>query len=340
MVLFGKPRRVIKIVNVIVPMYKARDTLPDLLDSFVAQTKKRFFITLVNDADGEDYSDIIEKYSDRGLHINYLINPKNEGPGGARQYGLDHNKMCDYVAFCDADDMVTPQYVELLYDHAKAVGADVVMSPIYVEKKHGISSMITVDKGVTWLHGKAYRYDYLKNRDIRFYEGIRCNEDGGFNNLALNMTDKLLKLEFPLYLWRDYKGSLTRVDRLDFTKVGSWQHIYCCLNSCIRLIEQGYIKEDKLIDFVQSYISLAYNFYQIILAVNGDHGNIEELIKEFLHKDYVQQILKDKNSIRKILKKIKISEIIDKKLYIFKDNFFDWIKEFGNVDLIQNYNFS
>ena len=46
-------------LEIIVPMYKARDTLPDLLDSFTLQTKKMFIITLVNDCDGEDYSDIM-----------------------------------------------------------------------------------------------------------------------------------------------------------------------------------------------------------------------------------------------------------------------------------------
>jgi hypothetical protein len=30
-------------------------------------------VAIVNDADGEDYSDIIEEYRDRGLKITYLV---------------------------------------------------------------------------------------------------------------------------------------------------------------------------------------------------------------------------------------------------------------------------
>ena len=48
-------------VNLIIPTYKARDTLPAALDSLVAQTKKLFIITIVQDADDEDYTDIIQE---------------------------------------------------------------------------------------------------------------------------------------------------------------------------------------------------------------------------------------------------------------------------------------
>ena len=60
-------------VNVIIPTYKARDTLPKALDSLVAQTKKTFVVTIVQDGDGEDYSDIISEYRKRGLGIRILI---------------------------------------------------------------------------------------------------------------------------------------------------------------------------------------------------------------------------------------------------------------------------
>ena len=36
-------------VNVIIPTYKARETLPAALDSLVAQTKKMFIVTISQD---------------------------------------------------------------------------------------------------------------------------------------------------------------------------------------------------------------------------------------------------------------------------------------------------
>ena len=80
-------------LNIIIPSYKARETLPQALDSLVAQTKKLFIITIVQDADGEDYKDIIEEYTRRGLKIRLLATPVNGGPGNARQYGMDNDLM-------------------------------------------------------------------------------------------------------------------------------------------------------------------------------------------------------------------------------------------------------
>ena len=109
----------IKIVDVIIPTYKARETLPKALDSLVAQTKKLFIVTIIQDGDGEDYSDIIEEYRRRGLQLFLISLKENKGPGGARQAGIDANKMCDYLMFLDADDMLMPRAIEILYHEAK-----------------------------------------------------------------------------------------------------------------------------------------------------------------------------------------------------------------------------
>ena len=66
-----------------IPVYKARDTIRDTLNSLVAQTRKRFITCLSIDGDGEDYSDIIKEYQDRGLNIR-VIEGENGGPGMAR----------------------------------------------------------------------------------------------------------------------------------------------------------------------------------------------------------------------------------------------------------------
>ena len=78
------------LLNIIIPVYKARDTLPDTLNSLMAQTRHNFITTIVNDCDGIDYSDIIEKYR-KFLSIKYIVREENGGPGLACQTGLDEN---------------------------------------------------------------------------------------------------------------------------------------------------------------------------------------------------------------------------------------------------------
>ena len=56
-------------VEVGIPVYRAKATLPNTLDSLVAQTYKEFVVTLSIDGDNEDYDDIIKNYRERGLEI-------------------------------------------------------------------------------------------------------------------------------------------------------------------------------------------------------------------------------------------------------------------------------
>lgn len=320
-------------LNIVVPVYNARDTLSDLLDSLVAQTKKMFIITLVNDCDGLDYSDIIKTYTDRGLHIIYLECPENRGPGCARQFGVDNIKRCDYVSFCDADDMVTPYYVDTLYTLTKSAGADVGISPIFVEKKAGMPRIIELEDCTTWLHGKCYKVDYLRKNNIRFYDDIRCNEDGAFNLLAVNMTQKRQKLSTPVYLWRDYKGSITRENILKFNQEGNQQHILGTIRSTIRLIEEGYFKEDNLTLGAASMVSTAYNFSECSRLIGGALDKANPVIKEMLKKPYVQNLFKTRGNTKIILEKIQTYRDINKKIYSFKESFYSWLKRMGDIDI-------
>lgn len=49
-------------VGVIIPLYKALDTIRDTLDSLVVQTKKDFITIPVVDGDDIDYSEIWKEY--------------------------------------------------------------------------------------------------------------------------------------------------------------------------------------------------------------------------------------------------------------------------------------
>lgn len=46
-------------IEVIIPVYNALDTLPKALDSLVAQTKNNFIVCLSIDGDGLNYDNII-----------------------------------------------------------------------------------------------------------------------------------------------------------------------------------------------------------------------------------------------------------------------------------------
>ena len=64
-------------VNLIIPVFHSKETLPDALNSLVAQTKHMFITTIVADGDGEDYSEIVKEYTRRGLKIKLITLEEN-----------------------------------------------------------------------------------------------------------------------------------------------------------------------------------------------------------------------------------------------------------------------
>lgn len=137
-------------VNLIIPIYESRKTLPKALDSLVAQTKDMFIVTLVQDGDGLDYSDIVEEYKRRGLKL-YLLKKENGGQGSARQYGVDKTVMCDYVMFMDADDLLYPRAIDMLYREAKMHDFDVLASSFIAEQNNAPGFFLDVkNTPVTW----------------------------------------------------------------------------------------------------------------------------------------------------------------------------------------------
>lgn len=138
-------------VDIIIPTFRARGTLPAALDSLVAQTKKMFIVTVVQDCDGEDYSDIIEEYKRRGLKVRLIQTEKNGGPGAARQRGMDSDKMSEFFMFMDADDILNPRAIEILSREIKLHNADLATSDFLVNEKADIPTYMSVDNTpCTW----------------------------------------------------------------------------------------------------------------------------------------------------------------------------------------------
>lgn len=319
-------------LNIVIPVYKARDTLPDLLDCLVVQTYKMFIVTISQDGDGEDYSDIIEEFRKKGLHISHINNPINQGPGMARQLGIDYSGKCDYVMFCDADDLVTPRIVELLYKEAKRNNVDILSSDFIAERGSFQSQYMPVNTTpVTWFHGKVYRIDYLKENNIRFLEDLRLNEDSYFNLVAVNCTENKRKLPEYTYIWRCNENSLTRGEgeRAFFLK--SWeQYILSQVRGIKKILE---IKGSISIDVLAATILNLYNHSMKALFFKIDPSLANSYIRELKEVEYIQRAFERKPFWEYVYNHLKGCEFTDGNLFFFKRRFIDWFNELVAEDI-------
>ena len=117
-------------VSVIVPVYNVEKYLRQCLDSVVNQTLNEIEILCVNDGSTDSSKQILEEYSQKDERIK-IINQKNKGLGAARNTGIEV-ATGEYVGFVDSDDWVKLDAYEKLYNNARSLNSDVVMSPVHV----------------------------------------------------------------------------------------------------------------------------------------------------------------------------------------------------------------
>lgn len=315
--------------GIIIPTYKALDTLPHALDSLLTQTKKMFLVCISVDGDQEDYTKLLEEYRARGLKILFIRSEENRGPGMARQAGINAMApLCDYIMFLDSDDLLMPQAVERLYEEAKRNAADVIQSSVVADATLAPDRIMEADKTpVTWTHGKIYRTKYLTENHIEFVPEIRYNEDSYFNVVAMNSTKNKFTLNEITYYWSDNPNSLTRKDPKKFFEI-SWENY---ILSQVRGME-------RINELLPSAVSsellglTSINLYWHYIQARH-YGFNEDLAKSYLAEwksiPVFQEKIADAKFWNAVAHQLKGCMIISKTDIVFpKQNFADWVTQY------------
>ena len=105
-------------IAVVVPVYNAREYLPLCLTSLAAQSFSGFCAILVDDGSTDGSAEICDRWAARDDRFTVLHLP-NGGPAAARAAGVQAAN-CEYISFCDADDLLHPAFLETLLQAAEA----------------------------------------------------------------------------------------------------------------------------------------------------------------------------------------------------------------------------
>lgn len=308
-----------------IPVYKARKTLPKALDSMVAQTKQNFIVCLSIDGDGENYEDIIKEYQRRGLKLRVIRAKENGGPGVARQRVLDTTQ-CDYIMFVDSDDMLMPRAVEVLYGQGKAGNYDMIRSSFIREENNKSDLFMSQNIGtITWFHGKIYKVQYLKQLDLKFLP-LRTDEDAYFNLVAWNSTKNRGELGEITYLWRFNENSITRSSKSkEYFIATHMNYITSQVEGLKKLAEYGHGNiNPKLVG--QTLINI-YNYYMRGCFYNIDTTNMDNLISSLSNLPWMQAFLCNLDNWVDIVQTVKAGDIYDSEFVIFfSETIHSWAK--------------
>lgn len=186
------------VVGVIVPIYKVEMALVrQCVMSIVNQTYKNIKIVLVDDGNDADYVCELERLANVDNRISIIKNSENAGLYKSRLMGVK-NCQTEYVAFVDADDSITIDWIRLLVKKAVDDDADIVMG-----------KTINIDEN-GWKYVLNSNYSYCNRTSI-------CNEkimdllmeDGGLDFSIHTMWNKLYRRS----LWNRAWDDLNRVDK-------------------------------------------------------------------------------------------------------------------------------
>ena len=110
-------------VSVIVPAYNVASFIGETLDSVFAQTFTNYEVIVINDGspDTDEFERVLEPYRER---ISY-IRQENGGASSARNAGLRVAR-AEFIAFLDADDVWSPDYLGAQLQFIHEHGCDLV----------------------------------------------------------------------------------------------------------------------------------------------------------------------------------------------------------------------
>ncbi len=104
-----------ELVSVIVPLYNSEKFIGSCIEHLLKQTYENIEIILINDGSYDSSEHICKQYNANDARIKYK-KQNNKGQGAARNAGLELAEG-EYVIFCDSDDYIPENGIEVLMMH-------------------------------------------------------------------------------------------------------------------------------------------------------------------------------------------------------------------------------
>jgi glycosyltransferase involved in cell wall biosynthesis len=209
-----------KIIDVIIPAYKAEQSIRRTMASIAMQTAAESIrVTIVSDGDGVDYLGVCSDFS-RILEIRQVSMDLNSGPGAARQMGIDSTEL-EFITFIDADDTFASSFsLETMLLTITSDERCEAISGIFMEElgPSAPSRFRAHTDDLIWVFGKMYRRSFLERKGIKF-TSTRANEDTGFNakvNLCRLSNEKIGFLQEVVYYWHFRSDSITKKNNYEY----------------------------------------------------------------------------------------------------------------------------
>lgn len=251
-------------LDIIIPTYKNKKGLRRTLNSIPSHPDVN--VIVVDDASDLDYSDILQEYPQ--LHFYSL--KINQGPGMARQYGIEHSNGT-YITFLDTGDYFYENGLQVIMDNIQKNTYIKKYTFSYVFDDKNILNDYPDDKTI----GTVYKRSFIEMYNIHFSkEGSYANEDYGFSRACYLILEQWERYYFseahkhikiPVFYEHIDKNSLTKINNNDFFYTKLSPGIIINGLHAIEIAQKAKIKTEYLLDEYNYIMAQEYFFFLCIL---------------------------------------------------------------------------
>ena len=202
-------------VSIIVPVYNAEKYLRETLNSVADQTYSDFELIAVNDGSKDSSLSILREYEEKDARIR-VIDKLNSGVSDTRNIGISQAKG-EYVAFLDADDLYSPEYLSVMMNVAEEKNADIVVCEyetfrnvaieIYKRERSNKAQLTDIqkllDSGLmTSMQIKLFRKELLQKNNVQLDKSLTFGEDLFFCWKVCLVGKNIYQIDQKLYGYR------------------------------------------------------------------------------------------------------------------------------------------
>ncbi len=141
-------------VSIIVPVYRAEESLHRCIDSILAQTFEGFEVILVDDGSPDRCPQICDEYEKKEKRVK-TFHQKNLGVAAAVTSGINLSNG-KYIGFVDSDDWVEPEMYQNMLSAAKKYSADMVKCGVISHRGLGIKKNSGIERNQIFEDGDIF----------------------------------------------------------------------------------------------------------------------------------------------------------------------------------------
>ena len=223
----GNPLENVGLVSIVVPVYNSAKFLDLSLQSIINQTYQNWNAILINDGSTDNSLEILQKFAKKDKRF-LIIDKPNGGVASARNAGLEKARG-EYIVFFDPDDMLYPQFLEIMLKALLQSDADMAWCKMKnCAENEGLSFCDTYQKYMVVnlknplklfilkskprIHiaviAKIFKRNVLENK--KFDVGFKLMaEDFNFSLNVFQYIGKMTYVRNHLLAYRQNSGSLT-----------------------------------------------------------------------------------------------------------------------------------